>query len=435
MSAYKTEVDVINRALQHLRRSLIRVRTDRTAEAQHTSLAYDRLREAELETNLWRFATRRVVMRPVSKSTEVWTPPAYSASTTYSVGHVITYSGEWWQSKVAANVGNTPQLGDYWRRYYGPDSCDPFLSLSAAPAAPTLTSSASGSLAAQTVYVTVTYLGAGGETVASSESSLALAASHVAVVTSPAAASYATSYNVYASDSTGSETLQNASPITIGTNWTMPTTGLVLGRGAPTAAVTSSSASATSFFPGELVNFNGSVYLSLISANTDVPPTPAWLSVSGTLSLLQILYPVGTGPVTDQSTSNVYRLPVGYLKQAPTSPKSGANPWLGAPKGTVREDWVFEGGYVVSAFAEPLLMRYVANTVDVPDFSAVFCEMLASRIAEETGPVLAEADLWREILANVRAHYRDERTKAVRKNDIEIGPVDPDIDDFLLCRR
>jgi hypothetical protein len=104
-----------------------------------------------------------------------------------------------------------------------------------APAAPTLTSSAGGTLAATTYYVKTTYVTAAGETLPSAESSLAVAANNVLGVTSPAAQSGATGYNVYVSTSTGTETKQNSAPIAIGTNWTEPTSGLIAG-----AALTSS---------------------------------------------------------------------------------------------------------------------------------------------------------------------------------------------------
>ena len=109
--------------------------------------------------------------------------------------------------------------------------------------------------------------------------------------------------------------------------------------------------------------------------------------------------------------------------------------WLGFSRGNFREDWVFEGDYVVSGSIGPLRMRFVADFVDVPDMDSMFCEMLASRIAEEVGPLLVQDDkLLPIILSNARSHYREERMKAITVNGIEIGPIDPDIDDFISCR-
>ncbi len=100
--------------------------------------------------------------------------------------------------------------------------------------APTLGSSAAGTLAATTYFVVYTYTDAQGQTVASPESSLAVAADNVLTVTSPAASTNATGYNVYVGITSGAETLQTVTPIAIGTAWTEPTTGLIAGAALPT---------------------------------------------------------------------------------------------------------------------------------------------------------------------------------------------------------
>src|SRR5207248_2603948 len=84
-----------------------------------------------------------------------------------------------------------------------------------------------------TYYVVITYVGAAGETLASSQSSQSVSSSHLLVVTSPTSATGATSYNIYVSTSSGTQTLQNTSPINIGTNWNEPTTGLLAGVPVP----------------------------------------------------------------------------------------------------------------------------------------------------------------------------------------------------------
>lgn len=108
----------------------------------------------------------------------------------------------------------------------------------AAPAQPTLSSQAGGTLAATTYYVKLTYLNAIGETLGSVEASLLVALNNVLVVNSPAALAGAVNYNVYVSTAAGTETKQNGSPIAIGTNWVEPTTGLVGGAALPSANTT-----------------------------------------------------------------------------------------------------------------------------------------------------------------------------------------------------
>lgn len=99
-----------------------------------------------------------------------------------------------------------------------------------APASPTLASTAGGTLAATTYYVRIAYVSAAGTIgLLSAEETQAVAADNLLTIDSPPALLGATDYNVYVSDATGTETLQNTAPIPIGTNWTEPTTGLIAG--------------------------------------------------------------------------------------------------------------------------------------------------------------------------------------------------------------
>ncbi len=106
------------------------------------------------------------------------------------------------------------------------------------PAAPTLSSVVSGALGATTYYAKTTYLNALGQTLGSAESNHAVAANSVLKVTSPAAYANAAHYNVFVAVSTGAETLQNVSPILIGTDWQQPDSGLISGSALPVADTT-----------------------------------------------------------------------------------------------------------------------------------------------------------------------------------------------------
>lgn len=441
MTAFLNEVDIVNRASQLLRVPRIYAFTDHTLEAQEFAFAYPRLRDAELRAHLWRFSTRRSALYATGRSTYLWTPPTWSSATTYSLGQVVVDAdGNWWQSKINSNTAQTPRTKDgiytasSWQAYFGTDTLQPFVpattSTLATPAAPTLSTTAGGSLGTRTEYVKITYTGAAGESAPSSESSIAVAASFLGKVTSPAASTGATGYNVYASDSTGNEVLQNTTPIAIGTDHTEPTTGLTAYGATPPVSV------APSFFAGDLTFLpsTGLVYLSIANGNTDTPPTTQWVEVDGTYAPLQFLYPIGAGPVSDPATSNVFRLPHGFLRQAPTDPKGAANPFLGAAKGNWREDWVFEGNYLVSAIPGPIMMRYVADFVDVTGMEPTFCEMLAARIAMETGARLVQPEFLGAALQNARTIYRNTRQAATGLNAIETGPIDLDLGDYIACR-
>lgn len=100
----------------------------------------------------------------------------------------------------------------------------------APPSAPTTSAYNPGSgvnIGAKLYFVVVTYVNGNGETVASLESSQAVPANQVLKVTSPSTFTGATGWNVYVGNAPGNEIRQNASPNTIGSDWTMPNTGMV----------------------------------------------------------------------------------------------------------------------------------------------------------------------------------------------------------------
>lgn len=393
MASYTTPEDIANRALSHCRRDHIVAFTDQTEEANEIGFHYDKLRQAELRRNVWRFAIRRNILRAVSIDTQEWTPPTYAAGTTYSLGGiVIDVNGELWQSKVGSNVGHTPEAGSaYWRRYFGPITTDLYDS--------------------STTYYS-------GE-----------------IVIVPAAWDSGTTYaaNAVVRSSTtwyvslqGSNLNNAVSDTTYWTEWTNT------GRGDSTFGVTASGAPIPLTFPG-----TPAIYLSLYNGNTDNPldATGNWLALNGTLSQLAIVYPIGTGPVQQLGTSNVYRLPSGFLRRAPSDPHGGLNPWLGGPSGPAADDWLLEGNYIVSADLAPIMLRYVADMVDVADMDPMFCEGLAARIAREAAPVLARDGTLNVILSDTKAMYRDVMREARVVNGIEEGPTDAAEDEYITVRR
>ena len=132
-------------------------------------------------------------------------------------------------------------------------------------AAPGLATAAGTTLTVGTYYVVVTYTDSAGETTASRESSITTTTNNQdIVVTSPPAFTGATGYNVYIGTSSGTETLQNASPITIGTNYTQ-SAALTAGAALPaantagigcTAPGSDGSYSCTVYIPGPPVGYD-----------------------------------------------------------------------------------------------------------------------------------------------------------------------------------
>ncbi len=408
MPGYRTEVEIASRALQLCRMNGIERFDNSNRNAVETGAAYDKLRLALLSEDIWLFSTRRAALRPVDTVavvlatngstasgvdlpfgdttgvivgqlvagtniatgttvvsfvenlsvtlslaitgtvasaaaitfgplTFLWIPPAWAVGTTYAVGHVTTYGGEWWQSKVAGNLANIPGQGAFWRRYVGVDCLQ----------------------------------------------------------------SWDTNVGYWA---------------------------------------------------GELVlATDGTVYMALISSDTGHDPTATsgfWLAVNGTVVALQILYPIDAGPSGDASTRNLFRLPRGFLRKAPTDPKGDIGQSLGVPTGPVREDWVFEDNYLISGSRSPItsspgvptisfvpiFIRYVADVIDVPDFPPLFSEALAGKIADAVAPQLVAADVMQVILASAARHYKMARDQAILVDGIERGPTAPPLDSYITCR-
>jgi hypothetical protein len=159
-----------------------------------------------------------------------------------------------------------------------------------APAAATLSQVSGGSISATTYYVELTYLNSSGQqTTGSTEARLAVDANHLLQVSSPAASGSgggaAVSYNVAVSTVTGTETIQNSTPIAIGTNWSEPTSGLVAGTALPggnnTGNVTSSTLTGAAVGPIYFI-----VHQDAIGGHTFVPPSNVlgWTAIGSTAS-------------------------------------------------------------------------------------------------------------------------------------------------------
>jgi hypothetical protein len=195
-------------------------------------------------------------------------------------------------------------------------------------------------------------------------------------------------------------------------------------------------ASDVAYYSGELVRGNGSgdtttVYRSLVSSNSDIPPSANWLSLGTVSAVLSILYPLGAGPVSNSDTRNVFILPAAYLREAPQDPKAGNVSWLGAPGGRNPDDWAFENGMIVSATDSLIVLRFAASVTRVPTMDPMFCEGLAARIGLE---ICEEVTQSGEKLKTIASEYKLFMSEAREINGIEVGPVESPEDDYIVCR-
>lgn len=392
---FSQPVDIVNHGLQLLGVDAITATSFQTPDgkaAREMSRCYDKLRAAELQRATWRFATRRVVLRPIDPATCLWTPPAYSAVATYTVGQVTVYNGDWYQAQPGVQVGDIPNIAATWFRYFGPQTLDPYI-----------TAEGSSYFAGELVIVPEAW----------------------AVGNTYAINTLIERTNLfYISQVAGNI---GHDPATDGTNWTP----YIAGGNAPNGLPVNSGPFTYSAFAG-----GPSVYLSLLSTpqTTDVslpPPVAGWLSVGGSLTALQVLYPLGTGPAVDNMTANIFYLPSGYLRKLPVNPRGILSPPVGGPTFNIEEDDLLEGNFVVSGCPGPALMRFVANVIDVQNMSPMFCRGLGASCALQTCEALTQAA---DKKADARAEYKSAMGDARTVNAIEVGTVDSVEDELITVR-
>lgn len=403
-----TRTDIANRALQ-------RCGSDRIAagalftDVNHTgaleiAACYESLREAELRRNVWRFATRKIMLRAIDDDTRLVTFPAYSAATSYLVNSVVSSGGLLWSSSLPDKIAtftvtiNSP----------GVFSLNAHLFVVGTPVIFSTTGALPTGLATNTVY----YVIATGLTANAFEVSATLAGAAI---------------NTSGSQS-GTHTV--TAGMNIANTPSDDTAYWTRYFGTLTAELDDST---QSYSAGELVyDSSNVVYLSKISSNTDVPPTANWrILVGATLSLLSLIYPVGAGPLTQSNTRNVFMLPNGFLRQAPDDPSAGKTSIRGYPTNSPIRDWVFENDFITSSEVGPLLLRFCADIADPTLFDAMFVEGFACRIAEEVVERLTQSTAK---LQMITAAYNKIMGEARTVNGIETGPIAPPIDDFIACR-
>lgn len=381
---YLTPVDVANRALQHLGATRIDDTigfAEQSLNASEMAFAYDKLLQAELATRVWSFSIQRAILRPIDPNTMILAPALWGPSPTYFVGSLVSdQTGQMWESKVSNNLAQDPTQTLAWEQYFGP-------------------------LTVMKYDSTTTYFA--GEL-------------------------------VYVADGDGNnrvyKSLQNS-------NADNPATAT-----AWDATVT--------YFTNQVVTVAAIAYMSLFDLNTNNPPasTPAawtttfvggkgslkWLQIGGSevpsgvaLTPPYIIYPVNIGPTSQSHTRSVYRVPAGYLREAPRDPKAGSVSYLGSPTNLQYTDWLREGMYFVTRDVDPIMYRFVASVTNVRQMKVLFLEYVAARLAYETCERITQSTDELKVLLSV---YQDHERRAKVEDGIETGATEPPLDDYIVTR-
>ena len=193
----------------------------------------------------------------------------------------------------------------------------------------------------------------------------------------------------------------------------------------------------------------GTYYQSLVDLNQNQPPATsagAWTTVltqsssngpgwellpAMSLTSPMLVYPLGSGPSQQSATRNVFALPSNFLREAPQDPKAGSTSYLGSPSGLMYTDWEYQGNYLISRTAYPIVYRFVADVTLVPTFDDMFCEGLGALIGESTCERITQSDAKVQVCQRI---YMQKITEARAVNGIETGSTEPAEDDFITCR-
>ena len=400
--AFANPTDIVNYAIQLCGRHRVgSIDFDPSSESVEATAAYDLMREGELTRNLWVFATRREILRPTTIDSVIWTPATWSSGSNYSAGKVVAYAPThgpykgktlyWDLQKVKAAATTVPDLDTDYHFYQGPTTIN-------------LYDSAETYEAGELVLMPPDY--AGGTTYSTND-----------VVNSSG-----TFYVSLQDSNTGNAVSDTDYWIA----WTST------GRANSSYGVTAAGSPLPLTYPTGYA-----IYRSLYNANVDNPDdgTANWLSVAGTVSPVSIPWPVGAGANDYRSQQYAYALPNGFLRRAPQNPRGGQSSYLGAHSGVAPDDYVLENGYLVTSGSGGLMLRFVANVIDVPLMHSLFCECLAARIASSLANTLLEPSRDRSLMMRrIDLVYARALRAAQGVNAVEVGPISPVENRYVLVR-
>lgn len=433
MSEFQSDIDIANRACQHcgVRRIDASEGFDEDYKAaSEIGSVYGKLRQAELQRNLWTFAMKRAVLRAIDTDTMVLSPALWVADTTYFVGSVVAdSSGNLWESVIPNNLGNSPTATTAWKPYFGPMTAEPYDSGTAYYAGE-LVYTAAGDGTNRVYKSLVSGNDEDPETAASWDSTATYRKNQVVTRT-------AVDYMSLIDLNTGND------PALAPAAWASGTT-----YGAGDEVAGSDGLIYTSVGNGNVAN-DPTVDTGINWTNTNVlvPWTTdfvggntslQWLQIGGeefpsgvTLTTPNLIYPLGAGPVSQNGTRNAFKLPANFLRRAPQDPKAGMYGALGASANHSLEDWLFDDGYLVSSDSGPIVLRFVADITDVRLMHPMFCEGLGARIGFEVCEALTQSTQKKSTIAQT---YQKFMSEARLVDAIEQGQVEPPEDEFIVVR-
>lgn len=437
MPEFLTPTDIGSRAAQYCGQTrldpVLGFADPSSKASSEIGFVYDKLRRAELQQNTWRFAIRVAPLRPIDGNTVLLAPTLWVQSTTYFKGSLVSdASGMIWESTIPNNLANFPAAGQVWVPYFGP------LTVSLYD-----TTGGTAYFAGDLVYT------APGDGTYRVYKSLISDNTDVPGTGTP----YSSTTTFYKNQVTTFNSVAYMSLIDLNTN------------NEPDLSPASWASGTTYAATNKVCGSDGVIYSSVGNGNLGHDPTLDathtfwtntgvlcpwttvfvggvgslnWLQLGGlefpmgvTLKTLDIQYPIGSGPLSQSTTRNVFRLPSNFLRKAPKDPKAGIYSPLGAPGNLAADDWEFRGDYLISWTGTPIMFPFVADVMDVTDFDAMFAEGLAARCAVAVEEPLTNSTSKSQF---IQGEYQRFMNMAKQSNAIVIGSEEPPLDDWIACR-
>lgn len=376
----ETETDIANLALGLLgAQSLITAGALRTEDSNNAATIrnnYDSIRLFEMRRNVWRFAIRTVALRAIGDFSKFITFATWSGASTYAINDVVVGSdGQIYSSLVAANIAFDPTTNPTkWTLFFGNLVAQEYV---------------------MTWNVAITY-----------------------DINNHVVGSNGSVYISLLDGNVGFDPISNPAKWSVASTLTPPDLTI---------------ADNQNYYAGEIVYVGRRVYISRQSSNDGDPGGAKWLLFTGvpTLASPAFIYPIGSGPSGQTSTKNAYRLPNGFLRQAPKDPKQGSVSYLGGPSALPYDDWNFESNFITTRDSGVLLFRFVADIADPNQMDPMFIDGFAARLAADNCESLTQSN---EKKDRAEEKYKKTMTEARIVNGIETGPTEAPEDDYLACR-
>ncbi len=188
------------------------------------------------------------------------------------------------------------------------------------------------------------------------------------------------------------------------------------------------SSASNTYDAGDVVYKSGRTYYICMvnaTAGTVDPASGApWVDIGAETAdrIVTFNQPAGPGKTVLGRSRNMFALPHGYLRMLPVDPYIESTTQQGTSAGIPQTDYQFEGDFIITNGAGPILLRYVADVSNVLEMDPLFCEGLAARIAYELAERLTQS---KDKVAAASAAYAAFMSDARLINWIETGNSEP----------